>query len=71
MSPASVVAVSLIRPCTVGVRRLAGGATAQVDPDTAIQLIRAGFARLVDESDLARLIDMNRPKQLHPRLLAR
>jgi hypothetical protein len=46
-----------LRSLTMGARRVLPGSTIHVDAATAVELIRAGDARLVDDADLALLLD--------------
>ena len=55
VSSAGLFSVKLLRPMTIGPRRVAAGASIDVDADTAARLIRAGDAYLADDADMQRL----------------
>lgn len=50
--------LKLLRAVIVGGRRWLPGAEVQADAATARELIEAGTARLQDESDLVRLVEL-------------
>lgn len=70
MSQATAFEMRVIRPTSVGPRRLLVGAQVKVDAQTAAQMLREGQARLIDEADLPVLAELVRPGQVRPRLLA-
>lgn len=61
MSAAALIQIRALRTVTLGTRRVLPGSTVHVDAMTAIELIRSGAARLVDESDMALLLEHQRP----------
>ncbi len=50
--------LKLLRTVVVGGRRWLPGAEVQADAQTACDLVEAGTARLLDDADLARLVEL-------------